>query len=61
MILKDYLKALRKLAKEHGDKEVYYAMDDEGNAFNPVVYLPCYYDDFPVDDINVRKNIIVIN
>jgi len=41
MTLKQYIGLLNKLAKEgHGNKEVVYASDAEGNNFEYVLYAP---------------------
>jgi len=47
MKLEEYVKHLSKLIEEgHGDKEVIYSKDDEGNGYYSVNYAPClcYYD-----------------
>lgn len=36
----EYIKRLEILVKEHGDLDLVYAKDDEGNAFLPVNYFP---------------------
>ena len=38
--LKDYAKVINKLAKQHPDVPVVYAIDDEGNDFRGLVYQP---------------------
>lgn len=43
MKLKEYLKELERMAKENPETleyEVIYCVDDEGNAYNKVNYLP---------------------
>ena len=40
MNLRQYLKGLKKLVREHGDSEVVYASDEEGNSFHKVFYTP---------------------
>lgn len=40
MILKEYIKYLQKLAEKHGDAEVWYATDEEGNSYDAVVFGP---------------------
>jgi len=40
MKLKDYATMISKLAKRYPNLEVVYAVDDEGNAYHPVVYAP---------------------
>lgn len=40
MKLKEYIKYLKKLEKNHGDAEVWYAIDDEGNGYGSVLFGP---------------------
>jgi len=41
MTLKEYMRILKKIAKEHGTNlKVVYARDDEGNKFELVHYSP---------------------
>jgi hypothetical protein len=40
MKLKEYAKHLAKLAKQHPDIDVYYAIDEEGNDYKPIYYHP---------------------
>jgi len=40
MTLKNYIKKLKELEKDHPDAIVVYAADEEGNRFSPVVYAP---------------------
>lgn len=40
MKLTKYIEKLQKLLKEHGDLELIYSTDDEGNAYNTVNYEP---------------------
>ena len=40
MTLNEYINQLAKLAIKHGDKEVAYSSDDEGNSFHMVHYSP---------------------
>lgn len=41
MTLNEYIVHLKKVAEEgHGNKEVVYAADDEGNNFQKVFYAP---------------------
>lgn len=40
MKLKEYIEKLQELYLEHGDLELVYAVDDEGNYFNKVIYNP---------------------
>jgi len=42
MKLKDYAKLINDLAKIHPNAKVVYAIDDEGNGYNEVVYAPTY-------------------
>lgn len=38
--LNKYIEDLQKILKKHGNLQVIYAKDDEGNAFYPVNYSP---------------------
>ena len=52
--LNDYIKKLQEIVKEnavHGDLPVIYGVDDEGNAFHPVVFGPSLKE---ADNINER-------
>lgn len=40
MKLNEYIKELKKLHKEYGNIDLFYSIDDEGNAYNEVVFLP---------------------
>ena len=40
MKLKEYIERLQELYLEHGDLELVYAVDDEGNYYNKVCYVP---------------------
>lgn len=40
MKLSEYIKYLQELKKEHGNVEVIYAADDEGNGYQKVFYKP---------------------
>jgi len=40
MKLSQYIKSLQETKKKHGDLEVVYSKDDEGNAFGKIVYAP---------------------
>lgn len=40
MLLKDYIKKLKEIAKENPDLEVIYSKDSEGNSFGPVAHTP---------------------
>lgn len=40
MKLKAYIKKLQAIAKKHGDLNVVYSCDDEGNEFKMVAYNP---------------------
>ncbi len=54
MKLSEYAISINNLLKDHGDKEVYYACDDEGNAYSPVHYSPNLLD-------HDGKEVVVIN
>jgi hypothetical protein len=38
--LKEFAKNINELVAKHGEKEVWYATDDEGNGYSPVYYTP---------------------
>lgn len=40
MRLKEYIEKLQEIYLEHGDLELVYAVDDEGNYYNKVCYVP---------------------
>ena len=40
MKVSDFIKALEEIKKEHGDLELIYSSDDEGNEFDRVCYSP---------------------
>lgn len=40
MKLSEYIKNLQSIKKKHGDLDVIYAKDDEGNGFNQIIYDP---------------------
>ena len=72
MILKEYIKNLQKYAKEYDamDHEVYYSIDSEGNAYNPVFFGPSpgYVNENNVFDMcegtsppNNKPNAVCIN
>lgn len=65
MTLKEYRKFINQLIKDgHGDKEVYYASDDEGNSFQPITYPPSVIPLAPIDDMGRElktKTVICIN
>lgn len=54
MKLKDYAKLINELAKDHGDKDVYYSTDDEGNDFNLVHFSPS------VSDAAINGKLVII-
>lgn len=40
MVLSEYINNLQQILEEHGDLEVVYSSDDEGNDFNRVYHTP---------------------
>jgi hypothetical protein len=40
MKLDEYIEKLKKIHKEHGNIDIVYATDDEGNAFHFISYSP---------------------
>lgn len=64
MTLTEYIKKLQMLeAKGHGECEVIYARDDEGNGYQPVSYEPSrgYFDGEDYDSMNEDANVVCIN
>jgi len=64
MTLREYIKALQELEKQHGNKEVWYSSDEEGNNYEPVHYSPtvCRLADVSFGIIvNKNKKVVVIN
>lgn len=43
MIISEMIKNLEEVMAENGDIECYYAVDDEGNAYHPVYFVPTVY------------------
>ena len=43
MKISEMIKNLQKFMDEHGDLECWYAVDDEGNGYQKVYYLPSMY------------------
>jgi hypothetical protein len=59
MTLNQYKKAIDKLVKDgHGGKDVFYAIDDEGNDFRPVSYSPSVDDGIAMTNNNKARVII---
>lgn len=57
MKLKDYIKHLEILnGKGHGDCEIVYSIDDEGNDYKPVYYVPSYFK-----KLGDHKNVVCLN
>jgi len=60
MKLNKYIKELEKILKSNGDMECCYAIDDEGNRYNLVVYEPSVLykrkDDDNSKDIQVASS-----
>lgn len=61
MKLKDYLKELKRVAKENEDLEVFFSCDDEGNGFSPVFYTPSIHASADLGIGGKNRNVIVIN
>lgn len=49
MKLKEYIEKLNKLYKEHGDLELIYSKDDEGNEFSYLNFDPSLVNYIPAD------------
>lgn len=48
MLLSKYIEGLQKVLNEHGDLECYYAIDDEGNGYQKVIYNgTVFYTEYP--------------
>ena len=43
MTISEMIKNLEVVMREYGDLEVWYAVDDEGNAYHPIHWLPSVY------------------
>lgn len=57
MTLKEFQRMINKLVKEgHGNKEVFYSSDEEGNSFESVCFAPSVQK---VD--GVVEEVVVIN
>ena len=73
MRLEDHIANLQKVLKEHGNLNVIYAIDEEGNDYNYVEFKPtvgCYSNDdgefmceaeIEAEDNGVIINAVVIN
>lgn len=61
MILRDYIKGLRKLVKEHPEAalfEIVYAIDEEGNDFSHVYFggtLGCFDKNDFTDEESIKE------
>jgi hypothetical protein len=49
MKLTKYIEKLQELLNEHGDLELIYSSDDEGNNYNTVSYKPSLVNYIPSD------------
>ena len=73
MKLQQYIEKLQELLKEHGDLELIYSTDDEGNEYNTVNFNPsivnyiesdrCLIDDDDLEEYNESdyQKVICIN
>lgn len=74
MKLLEYIEKLQALAQEHGDLELVYSVDDEGNYFRKVGFHPSeglfrdnefvsatMFEDYEIDNIPENINAICIN
>ena len=43
MKISEMIKNLQEFMAEHGDIEVWYAVDDEGNDYHPIYFTPSLY------------------
>ena len=58
MKLKEYIEKLQELYLEHGDLDLVYAIDDEGNYYNTVSYNPSIMsmcDGDRISEKNIKK------
>ena len=65
MKLNKYIEGLQKLLKEYGNHECYYAIDDEGNGYQKVIYngtrffIPqCDKEEYRLDSIYSEEDIV---
>lgn len=65
MKLQEYINNLQKVLDEHGDLDVVYAVDDEGNGFGEVHFTPTvghysdrefYSNEEDFEDYGIDKN-----
>lgn len=75
MKISEMIKNLQEVIEEHGDIEVWYAVDDEGNAYHPIYFKPSVYyvnqygevfheedlEDEDPNDIAELKHICIVN
>lgn len=74
MKISDMIENLKEFKAEHGDLEVWYAVDDEGNAYLPIHFSPSLYytngdgdvyqnlEDFdPEDYVEDIRQICIVN
>lgn len=75
MTISEMIKNLEDVMEEHGDIEVWYAEDDEGNNYYPVYWSPSVYyvnkydevfheedlEDEDPDDIAELQHICIVN
>jgi hypothetical protein len=70
MKLSEYIEKLETILKNHGDVEIIYAVDDEGNYFDKVHFdpSPCRFDEndqegveFLSYDETIKVNAVCIN
>ena len=70
MKLSEYIKKLQAILEDHGDVEIIYAIDDEGNNFDLVHFdpSPCRFDEndpegveFLSYDETIKVNAVCIN
>lgn len=64
MTLSEFIKHLQELEEKHGNKEVWYAIDDEGNDYLQIHYKPSVHRLADISfgiDVNKNKKVIVVN
>lgn len=63
MRLEEYIKDLERIKKVHGNLELVYSTDDEGNGFFPVHFSPSVgtYEDNEWEDNEETPNAVCVN
>lgn len=56
MKLTKYIETLQELLKEHGDLELIYSTDDEGNEYRKLHYEPCVVNYISSDNYIIHED-----